>query len=473
MTSSVSQNSQTFDRRTRQLLDEPVVPTLLRMAIPNALVMFSQMAIGLVEVFFLARLGVDVLAGVSLIFPVLSLVGAVSQGAVVGGIVTAIARALGRGDCDRADRLAWYAMAIAAGLGRLTTLVVLGLGPRFYVAMGARGESLSAALTYSHLVFSGAVLIWAFNLLLATVRGTGNMMLPVVVVCGGALILLPLSPLLIFGFAPLPALGVAGAALAILLYYAVGSLIFASYLWGRYGVLRPAFLPQRLEWEPIREILRVGALSAIVSSTTSLTIAIVTGFVGSAGVEALAGYGAGARLEFILVPLSYGIGGPAGIMIGTNVGAGQQARALKVAWATVLMAGLVTEAIGLAAFAWPGAWIGAFSDDPRVLATGSTYLRTVGPMFGFFGIGYALYCAGQGTDRMEWPVAGACLRAVLAVVGGALSIHFGAGPQWTFVAVGVGMASFGCLALPGLIRKSGFGPRTSPAHLTVASFPAE
>jgi hypothetical protein len=89
-------------------------------------------------------------------------------------------------------------------------------------------------------------------------------MLPVVVVCGGALILLPLSPLLIFGFAPLPALGVAGAALAILLYYAVGSLIFASYLWGRYGVLRPAFLPPRLEWEPIREILRVGALSAIV-----------------------------------------------------------------------------------------------------------------------------------------------------------------------------------------------------------------
>jgi Na+-driven multidrug efflux pump len=82
MTSSVSQNSQTFDRRTRQLLDEPVVPTLLRMAIPNALVMFSQMAIGLVEVFSLARLGVDVLAGVSLIFPVFSLVGAVSQGAV-------------------------------------------------------------------------------------------------------------------------------------------------------------------------------------------------------------------------------------------------------------------------------------------------------------------------------------------------------------------------------------------------------
>jgi Na+-driven multidrug efflux pump len=224
-----------------------------------------------------------------------------------------------------------------------------------------------------------------------------------------------------------------------------------------------------LEWEPIREILQVGALSAVVSSTTNLTIAIVTGFVGSAGVEALAGYGAGARLEFILVPLSYGIGGPAGIMIGTNVSAGQPARALRVAWATVLMAGLATETIGLAASAWPNVWIGAFSDDPRVLATGASYLRTVGPLFGFFGIGYALYCAGQGTGRMEWPVAGACLRAALAILGGALCLHAGAGSQWIFVVIGVGMASFGCLALPGLILKRGFVAGSSPAHLMETS----
>ena len=158
-----------------------------------------------------------------------SLIGAVSQGAVGGGVVTAIARSLGRGDRDRADRLAWYAMAIATGLGLLTTALALGFGPRFYAAMGARGKSLSAALKYSHLVFRGAIFIWSFNLLLATVRGTGNMMLPVAVVCGGALVLLPLSPLLIFGFGPLPALGVAGAALAILSYYAVGTLISASY----------------------------------------------------------------------------------------------------------------------------------------------------------------------------------------------------------------------------------------------------
>jgi Na+-driven multidrug efflux pump len=446
-----------FDRRTRQLLDAPIVPTLLRMAIPNVLVMFAQLAIALVEIFFLARLGVDVLAGVSLVFPVLSWIGAVSQGAVGGGVVTAIARALGRGDRELADKLVWCALTLAVALGLLTTIVILWIAPRFYAGVGAQGASLSAALTYSHVIFSGAILIWTFNLLLAAVRGTGNMMLPMVVVCGGAVAIIPLSALLIFGYSWVPAFGVTGGAIAILLYYAVGSFIFIFHLWGRNGVLRPSYMPPRLPWRAILEILRVGGLSAIVSSTTNLTIAIITGFVASAGVEALAGYGAGARLEFLLVPSSYGIGGPAGIMIGTNIGAGRIDRALRVAWTTVLLAGLTAEAIGLAAAIWPDVWIGAFSRDPGIIAIGSDYLRTVGPMFGFFGIGYAMYCVGQGTGGMRWPVAGACVRAVLAVLGALSCLHVGAGVHRIFLAVAVGMASFGCLALPGLIKQSGFG----------------
>jgi Na+-driven multidrug efflux pump len=138
-----------------------------------------------------------------------------------------------------------------------------------------------------------------------------------------------------------------------------------------------------------------------------------------------------------------------------------------------VLAGLVTEAVGLAASCWPSVWIEAFSDDPRALATGAIYLRTVGSMFGFFGVGYALYCAGQGTGQMGWPVAGACLRAALAIVGGALCIHIGAGPRWVFVAVSIAVASFGCLALPGLILKRGFGLRNTLGHLSQASSPAE
>jgi Na+-driven multidrug efflux pump len=341
----------------------------------------------------------------------------------------------------------------------MTTLIVLGAGPWFYRAMGAQGASLAAAMRYSSLIFAGSVLIWIFNLLLAAVRGTGDLILPLVVVCGGALLLLPLSPALIFGFGPFPMLGVAGGAAAILAYYAGGSLCFgfALHLWGWHGALRPPIRPPLMTWAPFREILSVGGMSAIVSSTTNLTIAIITLYVGHAGVSALAGYGAGARLEFILVPLCYGIGGPAGIMIGTNIGAGQAGRALRTAWMTVLLTACMAEVIGIAFALEPESWMRAFSADPAVVAIGVAYLKTVGPFFGFFGMGYALYCVGQGAKRMEWPVLGAVTRAAVAVVGGFASVHAGIALDHIFVAVSLGMLSFGCLSLPGLALRKGFG----------------
>ena len=141
--------ARTLDQRTRVLLEAPVLPTLLKLAAPNMLVMLAQMSTGLVEVYFVARLGVDALAGASLVFPVLSLINALSQGSVGGGVVTAIARALGRGQRAQANQLVWYAVAIATVFGLLTSAVILSAGPLFYRAMGAEGASLAVATTYS------------------------------------------------------------------------------------------------------------------------------------------------------------------------------------------------------------------------------------------------------------------------------------------------------------------------------------
>jgi putative MATE family efflux protein len=450
-----------IDSRTRRLLEAPVLPTLLRLAAPNALVMVTQAAIGLIEIYFIAMLGIDALAGVSQVFPVFSLFTAISQGSVGGGFVSAIARTLGKGRPEQAAEFAWYAVYLAVPLGILTTLLTVLCGPFFYAAMGAHGASLEVALTYSNLVFGGAILIWLFNLLLATVRGTGNLILPVFVVCGGAILLIPLSPLLIFGIGGIAGFGVAGGALAILIYYALGSLCLVAYLWGHRGVLKPQRSPPSLHLRPAWEILRVGGMSTVVSATTNITIAILTGYVGIHGVAAVAGYGAGARLEFLLVPLTYGIGGPAGILIGTSIGAGDGRRALRIAWVAIGVGVLIAEAIGLAAAAFPLQWLGAFSNEPTVLATGSDYLRTTGPFFGFFGLGYALYCTGQGTGRMEWPVAGAIVRAAISIGGGLLVVQTGGGLGGIFLAAGLGMAAFGLISLPSLLLRVGYR-RTGP-----------
>lgn len=120
------------------------------------------------------------------------------------------------------------------------------------------------------------------------------------------------------------------------------------------------------------------------------------------------------------------------------------------------MACVLTELIGLAAAAFPQQWIGLFSQDPSVLRLGAEYLHRVGPFFGFFGLGYVLYCAGQATGRMGAPVLAGLLRAAIAVLGGLVVVWLKADVTWNFVAVALGMVAFGLFALPPLFRRAGY-----------------
>src|SRR5206468_500760 len=219
-----------FDTRTRVLLEGPIASTLLRLATPNVLVMFVQASVGLIETYFVAKLGTDALAGVALVFPVLMLMQMMSAGAVGGGISSAIARALGAGRRADADALVVHALAIAVAFGLLFMLAVLGGGRWLYSAMGGSGASLTAALTYSTVVFSGAILIWVFNSLASVIRGTGNMAVPAVVTSVGAAALIPLSPCLIFGWGLFPRLGVAAGAVALIAFYVAATFALAAYL---------------------------------------------------------------------------------------------------------------------------------------------------------------------------------------------------------------------------------------------------
>ena len=191
-------------------------------------------------------------------------------------------------------------------------------------------------------MFAGAILIWLFNSLANVIRGTGNMFLPAAVATAGAAVLIPISPMLIFGFGVVPRLGIAGGAVAVIVYYGIGTAIFAAYIWSGRGVLRPAMRPPRLTWPPAYEILRIGAVASLIAVSTNVTIAVATGLVGAHGPAAVAGYGTGVRLEYLLIPLAFGLGAPLVAMVGTNVGAGRRERALRVAWTGGAIAAALT-----------------------------------------------------------------------------------------------------------------------------------
>ncbi|MDB5812102.1 MAG: efflux family protein [Betaproteobacteria bacterium] len=431
--------------RTTRLLEGPIVPTLLKLAAPNLVVLLVQSSIGLIEAYWVGKLGTDALAGVALVFPALMLMQMMSAGAMGGGIASAIARAIGAKRQADANALVMHALLISTALGIAFTIAMLIGGRALYSAMGGQGAALEAALTYSNIIFAGIVLLWIFNALASVLRGTGNMALPALVTGVGAVLVIPLSPLLIFGWGPFPQWGIAGGAAAVVLYYGGAIPFLAHAVWSGRNVVRPTLRETKIRRQLLYDILRVGLIAAVITVTTNLTVALTTSIVGNSGAAAIAGYGIGSRLEYLLIPLAFSLGAPLVAMVGTCIGAGKRERALRAAWSGALIAGVVAEAVGLAAALFPAGWIAMFSADADVIAFGSQYLHIVGPFYGFFGIGMVLYFASQGAGQLKWPLIAGLSRLAVAGFGGWLAYEWTHDLGAVFLALGLALTVFGSI----------------------------
>ncbi len=428
--------------RTQMLLNAAILPTLMRLAWPHMLVMVAQSAVGLIETFWVSHLGRDALAGMALVFPGYMMMTMLSAGAMGGGIASAVARALGGRRQADADAFVLHAVVINGALGLGFSALFLVFGPEIYTALGGEAGSLKAALTYSNVIFAGAAMIWVANALASVRRGTGEMLLASVSTIFGVVLLVPLSPLLIYGWGPIPGFGMAGAGYAVLAGSTVMlAMLISAFVRGR-SLARFRLAP--LRWPMFAEILRVGAVASVNSMQTTATVAITTALVARAGGEgAVAGFGTGSRLEYLLIPLVFGLGSPMVALVGTNFGAGQRERALRAALIGGAVAFGLTEAVGLAAAFFPLSWLGLFGHDPQMLATGAAYLQRVGPVYGFFGLGLSLYFASQGAGQLRWPLITATARMVIAGGGGWLALRLTGDVDWIFAAVATGLVVYG------------------------------
>src|SRR5262249_47700034 len=212
------------------------------------------------------------------------------------------------------------------------------------------------------------------------------------------------SPALVCGFGPVPRLGIAGAGPAVTAFNLAAAVALILYMRSGRSVLR--LKPARLKRRLFADVLGVGLLSAVGTTQFNLTVLLVTGAVGLFGANALAGYGIASRLDYLLIPLLFGLCTAVVTMLGTKIAAGALARARRIAWTGALLAALIAEAIGGLVAVFPNAWLGLFTNDADVLATGTAYLRIVGPSYGAIGLGLLLYFASQGAGRVLWPVLG-------------------------------------------------------------------
>ncbi|MEQ9002124.1 MAG: MATE family efflux transporter [Pseudomonadales bacterium] len=435
---------------TRRLLEAPPLPLLLRMATPNALAFLVQASVSMAEIAFVGRLGTEPLAALALMFPGLMLMQMLSNGAVGGAVASAVARALGAGDRSRAEALVWHALAIAVVAGLGFAVAYFAAGPALLARFGASPAVTAAAHDYAAIVFGGAAVIWTMALLGAVLRGTGNMRFPAGLMVAGAVVQVPLAGTLILGWFGAPRLGLEGAALAVILVSSVSTLVLLTRL-VRGGELRLHLGALRLQRTLFAAILRVGALAALSPVFTVLTVMFVNTLIAGVGVAALAGYGIVSRLEFLLIPLVFGLGAAMTSMVGVNMGAGQVDRAERIGWLGGTTAAALAGLVGVVLALFPGLWIDLFTADAATRLAGEAYLRIVGPFFAFQGLGLALYFASQGAGTVVWPVIATVLRFGIGVGGAALGVVlWDAGLVWIYVCLAAGMLAYGALTAASL-----------------------
>lgn len=459
-TSASPQNANTVATAPdpQRLTTGPVLPTLVRLAVPNVLAMTVTVLVGVFETYYVGRLGTTPLAAMALVFPFAMLTQMMSAGAMGGGVSSAISRALGGGQGDRAEALARHAVAIGGIAGLVYAAVFLSLGPGFYRALGARDAVLAEAVGYAAVMFSGAPMVWLANTLASVLRGTGNMRVPSLTIFASAALQIVLGGVLGLGAGGWPGWGMVGVALGHVIATSAMVLVLAAFLMAGRARVRLRWRGAPLQRALLMDILRVGAVSCLSPVMSVLTVLVFTGLIARLGVAPLAGYAIGQRLEFLLVPISFGVGVASLPMVGMAIGAGLVPRARRVAWTAAALTATLLGLIGATVAIAPDLWAGLFTVDARVLEPARAYLQIVGPAFPLFGVGLTLYFSSQGAGQVLGPVlAGAARLAIVAGVGWWMADRLTA-PTALFALVAGGMVAYGLLTVVA-VRMARWGSR--------------
>ena len=435
-----------MENRTQEFLTRPIIPLLIRMSAPNTIAFFIQSLVVLTEVWFISRLGTNSLAAVALAFPLLMITQTMSGGALGGAITSAIARSMGADDIEKAERLIWHSIIISLG-GAITFLILFLLfGKQLLFLLGGRGEILQESYAYCSILFFGGILLWLSGSLSAVLRGMGNMRFPATLMVITSSIQVILSGGFILGWFGFPKLGVPGAAVAVLISSALMVTVILLKLRSKSipaSLRKERFQLKKFLFDNIFEVAIPASLSPLLVVGTIL---VLTGLVGRFGTEALAGYGIGSRVEFLMIPLIFGIGSAMTSIVGANIGALNIDRAEKVGILGGSTAGFVSILIGLTLAVFPEAWIQFFTDDIKAFEVTKKYIQIVGPFYIFQGIGLSLYFASQGANAMKWPTIATIARFIIACAGGGVSVYWlELGIESIFISSSAAMAIFGLM----------------------------
>jgi putative MATE family efflux protein len=388
------------DSRRKLFLEGPIIRALITLAIPIILGNVLQTGYQLTDAFWVGRLGAAAVAAVSVSFPVTFLVIALGSGLAMAG-ATLSAQYMGAGRQDMVDHVAAQTMVMVA-----ITSVILGtigfvLAPYLLELLGVAPDVYAGALGFMRISFIGIIFVFVYAMFQALMRGVGQTRMPLYIVCAAVSLNFVLDPLFIFGWGPVPGLGVMGAALATLITQALAA-AFGIYIFlhGRHGIkLRWASL--KPDFPYIRRAFFLGFPGSVELSTRGLGLMIMSFLVASFGTLTIAAYGVGSNvLQVVTIP-AMGLSMAVSTLVGQNIGAGNIERAARVTVLGTIFGFVTLSVVGL--IAWlPAPQIVAFfiPEDPDVIAEGAGFIRIMCLAWGGIGIQLSIVSAFRASGNM-------------------------------------------------------------------------
>lgn len=327
----------------RAILNAPIGKTLWQMTWPMVFGVATLISFNVVDTFFISLLGTEELAAIGFTFPVTFTVISLSIGLGIGTSAV-IARKLGQNKTRQARHAASSALYLAAAL--VGTLALLGwlLAEPIFAMLGASDDLMPLIMSYMNIWFIGAVLLVMPMIGNSILRASGDTKTPSFIMALGGLLNAIFDPILIFGLGPIPALGIQGAAIASVLSWMIGFGLIIYWLVVKKKLIDPIPPSFRVFYASSRKLLTIGLPAAGANMLTPLSLAVITALVASYGASAVAGFGAGARLESLasIVILALSMSLPP--FISQNFGAGRMDR-VRSAYRTALMAVLLLQAL--------------------------------------------------------------------------------------------------------------------------------
>lgn len=373
-------------RPSANLTEGSIIRALVTISIPIVLSNLLQTMYQITDTFWVGRLSAEAVAAVSLSFPVTFLLIALGGGLPIAGTVL-IAQYKGKGDAKAMNHVAAQTLLMVA----IVSVVLSGIGYIFSEPlmrlMGASPAVLPDAVQFMRITFIGFVFVFGFFVFESLMRGLGEAKLPMYIVLLTVLINMVLDPLFIFGYGPVPAMGVGGAAMATMITQAIATAIgFSMLLRGKHGI----HLKMR-DFKPdpafIRRAFAIGLPSSIEQSTRALGMTVMTILVASFGTLAVAAYGIGMRLLMIVFIPAMGLSIATSALVGQNIGAGKTDRAAQTNKIGAILAFVILTVMGVILFIGAETLARFFvPEGGEAIPMSATFVRIMALTFGLIGL---------------------------------------------------------------------------------------